>query len=72
MGWKIWQKKSTGEERTNAKLEKLSRPKDIPELVGRYLIVHLKKYLLLNLNHPELLLSHQKTQTPLHVAKKDM
>lgn len=43
MGWRFWQKKSTGEERTKAKLERLSRPKEIPEVVGRYLIVHLKK-----------------------------
>jgi hypothetical protein len=43
MGWKIWKKKSAGEEQTNAKLNKLSRPKDLPQSVGQYLVVELKK-----------------------------
>jgi hypothetical protein len=43
MGWKIWKKKSAGEEQTNAKRKKLSRPKDIPQSVGQYLVVDLKK-----------------------------
>ena len=43
MGWKIWKKKSEGEEQPKAKLEKLPRPKEIPQLVGQYLVVQLKK-----------------------------
>lgn len=43
MVWKIWMKKSAGEERPKAKPEKLPRPKDLPQSVGQYLIVKLKK-----------------------------
>jgi len=43
MGWKIWKKKSAGEGQPKAKLEKLSRPKGLPQSVGQYLVVRLKK-----------------------------
>ena len=43
MGWKIWKKKSAGEEQRKAKFEKLPRPKEIPQSVGQYLIVELNK-----------------------------
>lgn len=43
MGWKIWKKKSAGEEQPNAKLEKLSSPKNLPQSVGQYLVVKLRK-----------------------------
>ncbi|HUT69715.1 MAG TPA: hypothetical protein VMW89_03485 [Desulfatiglandales bacterium] len=35
-------KKSAGEEQPKAELDKLPRPKDLPQLVGQYLIVQLK------------------------------
>jgi len=43
MGWRIWKKKSEGEGQPKAKLEKLPRPKEIPRLVGQYLVVQLRK-----------------------------
>ncbi len=43
MGWKFWNKKSTGEEHSKPKVEKLPKPKDLPQPVGQYLIVQLKK-----------------------------
>ena len=43
MGWKIWKKKSAEGEQPKAKIEKLSRPKEIPQLVGQYLVVEFKK-----------------------------
>jgi len=43
MGWKFWNKKSTGEQSSKPKVEKLPKPKDLPQPVGQYLIVQLKK-----------------------------
>jgi hypothetical protein len=43
MSWSFWKKKSVTVELSEAKEEKLSKPKDIPEPVGRYLVVDLDK-----------------------------
>jgi hypothetical protein len=43
MSWSFWKKRSTTVELSEAKEEKLSKPKDIPEPVGRYLVVDLGK-----------------------------
>ena len=43
MGWKFWKKKSAGEEQPRAKVERLPKPKDLPQSIGQYLIVQLKK-----------------------------
>ena len=43
MGWKFWNKKSAGEEGLKPKVEKLPKPKDLPQPVGQYLIVQLKQ-----------------------------
>lgn len=43
MSWSFWKKKSATVELSEAKEEKLSKPKDIPEPVGRYLVVDLGK-----------------------------
>lgn len=43
MGWKFWIKESEKGEPSKPKMQKLPRPKDIPEPVGRYLIVELGK-----------------------------
>jgi len=43
MSWSFWKKKSAKVELSEAKEEKLSKPKDIPEPVGRYLVVYLGK-----------------------------
>ncbi|MDP2646997.1 MAG: hypothetical protein Q8P24_18830 [Desulfobacterales bacterium] len=42
MNWKIWQKK-TDDKPQETKIVKLHRPKGIPEPVGRFLVVYLKK-----------------------------
>jgi len=39
----FWKKKPATEEPSKPKAEKLLKPKDIPELVGRHLIVQLKQ-----------------------------
>jgi hypothetical protein len=39
----FWKKKPAVEEPSKPKVEKLPKPKDIPELVGRYLIRQMKK-----------------------------
>ena len=43
MFWKLWKKTHTTGGPPKAKEEKLPRPKDIPEPVGRYLVVNLQK-----------------------------
>jgi len=43
MSWNFWKKKSGTTELSNEKEPKLSKPKDIPEPVGRYLVVDLGK-----------------------------
>jgi hypothetical protein len=43
MGWKFWEKESEKGEPSKPKMQKLPRPKDIPEPVGRYLVVNLGK-----------------------------
>jgi len=43
MSWNFWKKKSETVELSKAKEEKLPKPKDIPEPVGRYLVVNLGK-----------------------------
>ena len=43
MAWDFWKKKSETVELLKAEEEKLSRPRDIPEQVGRYLVVDLGK-----------------------------
>jgi len=39
----FWKKKPATEEPSKPKAEKLPKPKDIPELVGRHLITQMKK-----------------------------
>jgi len=39
----FWKKKPAKEEPSKLRVERLPRPKDIPELVGRYLITQMKK-----------------------------
>ncbi len=41
MMWKFWKKGGEREDVSKAKVQKLPKPKDIPEPVGRYLIVEL-------------------------------
>jgi hypothetical protein len=41
MSWSFWKKKSATVELSEPREEKLSKPKDIPEPVGRYLVVDL-------------------------------
>jgi hypothetical protein len=41
MNWKFWEK--TKNDPSKPKVEKLPRPKSIPEPVGRYLVVHMGK-----------------------------
>ena len=41
--WKFWQKKPKTGEPSSAKSQKLPKPKDIPEPVGRYLVAQLGK-----------------------------
>jgi hypothetical protein len=41
MVWKFWKKGGEREDASKAKVQKLSKPKGIPEPVGRYLIVEL-------------------------------
>jgi len=43
MSWSFWKKKSATVELSEVREEKLSKPKDIPEPVGRYLVVDLGK-----------------------------
>ena len=43
MKWKIWKKKPTAEPSSLAKPEKLAGPKEIPSVLGRYLVVSLGK-----------------------------
>jgi len=43
MFWKFWKKKPAREEPSKIRVERLPRPKDIPELVGMYLIRELKQ-----------------------------
>jgi hypothetical protein len=43
MSWNFWKKKSATAEPSQTKQEKLPKPKDIPEPVGRYLVVDLGK-----------------------------
>jgi len=39
----FWKKKAATEEPSKIRVERLPRPKDIPELVGRHLITELKQ-----------------------------
>jgi L-rhamnose mutarotase len=43
MAWNFWKKRSTTAEPSKEKEETLSKPKDIPEAVGRYLVGDLGK-----------------------------
>ena len=43
MKWKFWQKKPKTGEPSSAKSQKLPKPEDIPEPVGRHLVVQLGK-----------------------------
>jgi hypothetical protein len=43
MAWNFWKKRPETVELSKVKEEKLSRPKDIPESVGRFLVVDLGK-----------------------------
>lgn len=43
MSWRFWKKKSTTVELSEVKEERLSKPKDIPQPAGRYLVVDLGK-----------------------------
>ena len=39
MGWKFWQKNQTLSAPSGGKAQKLSKPSDLPQEVGRYLVV---------------------------------
>ena len=39
MDWKFWQKKDTAEAPSGGKIKRLDRPRDLPQEVGRYLVV---------------------------------
>jgi len=39
MGWKFWQKDQPAAKDTGAKTHKLGRPRDLPQEVGRHLVV---------------------------------
>jgi hypothetical protein len=39
MDWKFWQKKETAETPSGGKPQKLDKPRDIPQEVGRHLVV---------------------------------
>ncbi len=39
MGWKFWQKKESVDRSAGSQTKKLSRPKDLPQEVGRHLVV---------------------------------
>jgi len=39
MGWKFWQKNETSAAPSGGKIQRLSRPSDLPQEVGRYLVV---------------------------------
>lgn len=41
MNWKFWKKQAEGQGSGNVQETRLSRPKEIPEAVGRYLVVDL-------------------------------
>ena len=41
MMWKLWKKGGEREDTSKPRVQKLSKPRDIPEPVGRYLIVEL-------------------------------
>jgi len=43
MKWKFWEKRPKTEELLKAQVHRLPKPKDIPEPVGRYLVVELGK-----------------------------
>jgi len=43
MNWKFWERKTDAGKPSGAKVQKLSKPKNIPEPVGRYLVVKLGK-----------------------------
>lgn len=43
MAWAFWKKESGKGEQSKAPMKKLPKPKDIPEPVGRYLVVNLGK-----------------------------
>ena len=43
MAWNFWKQRPAMDELSKAKEEKLSKPKDIPEQVGRYIVVDLGK-----------------------------
>ena len=43
MSWNFWKKRKAIQEPAAAKEDKLPKPKDIPEPVGRYLVVDLRK-----------------------------
>jgi len=43
MNWKIWKKKPAEGEAAKPNAENLPRPKEIPQAVGRYLVVDLGK-----------------------------
>ena len=39
MDWKFWRKKRIDTPRVNGKSKKLGKPRDLPQAVGRYLVV---------------------------------
>ena len=39
MDWKFWRKKETAEAPSDGKNKKLDKPRDLPQEVGRYLVV---------------------------------
>jgi hypothetical protein len=43
MGWKFWEKKAAVGEQATTRAEKLPKPREIPEVVGRYLVAELGK-----------------------------
>jgi len=43
MAWDFWKSKKATDGSTLVSVEKLQKPKDIPEVVGRYLVVSLGK-----------------------------
>jgi hypothetical protein len=43
MNWKFWEKKKEGAEGAGNKVKRLSRPKELPAGVGKFLVVNLKQ-----------------------------
>lgn len=39
MGWKFWQKNETAAPSSGGKVKRLEKPRDLPQEVGRYLVV---------------------------------